>query len=89
MKIIQILKEIVSQKPKRILTTYTERGYFYNIEVDGEKINDYKVAAKLIKDLTGLNLPRKSMYHGPKLQDIQNALKKQGIEMDMWEKDLS
>lgn len=89
MKILQILKEVISQKPDKITTSYTERGRFYSLEVDGEKISNYRTAAKLIEDLTGLELPIKSMYHGPKLLDIQDALKKQGIEMDRYEMDVS
>lgn len=88
MKILQILKEVTSEKPKKIELMYTETGRFYAMRVNGSKIG-FKQASEMIENLIGSELPHKAFYSQDSVLGIVNALEKQGIEADSFEIDRS
>ena len=43
----------------------------------------------MIKKITGLEVPRKAMYHSDEVQDIVDALRKKGYDAEVYPMDVS
>ena len=87
------LKDIILENKKRISLSYTDPGStLYSISINGEKQRsreDEDKAIQMIKKITGLEVPRKAMYHSDEVQDIIDALRKKGYDAEVYPMDVS
>ena len=73
------LSDIILEN-KKITLAYTDPGStLYSISINGEKQRSREEedkAIQMIKKITGLEVPRRAMYHSDEVQDIIDALRK-------------
>ena len=84
---------IFENKIKKINLSYLDPGNrLYSISINGEKQRSREAedkAIEMIKKITGLEVPRKAMYHSDEVHDIVKALRAKGIESDVYPMDVS
>ena len=87
------LKDIILENKKRISLSYTDPGdRLYSISIDGEKQRsreDEDKAIEMIKKITGLEVPKRAMYHSDEVQNIIDALRKKGYDAEVYPMDVS
>ena len=90
--LIMKLTDIILEN-KSITLSYTDPGStLYSISINGEKQRSREAedkAIEMIKKLTGLEVPRRAMYHSDEVQDIINALRKKGYDTEVYPMDVS
>ena len=77
---------------KSIEITYTSppQSSLYSIKMDGKKVVPTEAAIETIKNLTGLQLPKKDDINTQEdLKAIIDALREQGFDVKLWEMDPS
>ena len=76
------LSDIILEN-KKITLAYTDPGStLYSISINGEKQRSREEedkAIQMIKKITGLEVPRRAMYHSDEVQDIIDALRKKDM----------
>ena len=86
------LSDIILEN-KKITLAYTEPGStLYSISINGEKQRSREEedkAIQMIKKITGLEVPRRAMYHSDEVQDIIDALRKKGYDAEVYPMDVS
>jgi len=87
------LTDIILERKQRIDLSYTDPGSrLYSISINGEKIRSREAedkAIEMIKKITGLEVPRRAMYHSDEVQDIVDALRKKGYDAEVYPMDVS
>jgi len=90
--LIMKLTDIILEN-KSITLSYTDPGStLYSISINGEKQRSREAedkAIEMIKKLTGLEVPRRAMYHSDEVQDIIDALRKKGYDAEVYPMDVS
>ena len=86
------LSDIILEN-KKITLAYTDPGStLYSISINGEKQRSREEedkAIQMIKKITGLEVPRRAMYHSDEVQDIIDALRKKGYDAEVYPIDVS
>ena len=86
------LSDIILEN-KKITLAYTDPGStLYSISINGEKQRSREEedkAIQMIKKITGLEVPRRAMYHSDEVQDIIDALRKKGYDAEGYPMDVS
>ena len=60
------------------------------VEVEGQRSREEEdKAIQMIKKITGLEVPRRAMYHSDEVQDIIDALRKKGYDAEVYPMDVS
>ena len=78
------LSDIILEN-KKITLAYTDPGStLYSISIKEED-----KAIQMIKKITGLEVPRRAMYHSDEVQDIIDALRKKGYDAEVYPMDVS
>lgn len=93
MKLTDIILEDVKGDIKSISLSYTDPGSrLYSISIDGEKqrsVQAEEAAINLIKNMTGLEVPRYASYDDEEVSKVIDALKAEGIEATVYPMDVS
>jgi len=93
MKLTDIILEDVKGDIKSISLSYTDPGgRLYSISIDGEKqrsVQAEEAAINLIKNMTGLEVPRYASYDDEEVSKVIDALKAEGIEATVYPMDVS
>jgi len=86
------LSDIILEN-KKITLAYTDPGStLYSISINGKKQRSREEedkAIQMIKKITGLEVPRRAMYHSDEVQDIIDALRKKGYDAEVYPMDVS
>ena len=86
------LSDIILEN-KKITLAYTDPGStLYSISINGEKQRSREEedkAIQMIKKITGLEVPRRAMYHSDEVQNIIDALRKKGYDAEVYPMDVS
>ena len=93
MKLADIILEDINDEIQSISLSYTDPGSrLYSISINGEKqrtVAAEEEAIDLIKNITGLEVPRSASYYDEEVTKVIDALNKEGIEASAYPMDVS